>query len=375
MANPPRRLPNLSALRAFEAAARHGSFTAAAAELFVTHSAISHQIRALEEELGATLFQRSGRRIALTEIGAAYANQITAAFANIALATASIVRDHRTPRLVLSTIPSFAARWLAPRLGRFIIDNPEVDLELRSSTDLVDLEHSDVDVGIRFGTGPYPDLFCEPLMHETFLVACSPKFNGGVFPETPADLPDFTLLRSDYERWRLWFDAAGLPHAQTPTRGAIYEDSSLLIEGAAEGLGIAMVRASLAADAIASGRLVQLFPEIVAPSPWSYWVVSSKANAERLPVKRFREWVVAEARGFLDAQPDTTTPTMPFVPETASVGGAIPPSPRGLGRTTSGALKSFPPLSAPQTQTEAFPCPDAHARGQSRSRKSKQAPK
>ena len=343
MPNPSRRLPNLSALRAFEAAARHESFTAAAEELFVTHSAISHQIRALESELGATLFQRAGRRVTLTEIGQVYARQITAAFADIALATAGVVRDHRTRRLVLTTIPSFAARWLAPRLGRFILANPEIDLELRSSTDLVDLAYSDVDVGIRFGTGPYPDLFCAPLMHETFLVACSPAFNGGVFPKTPADLPNCMLLRSDYESWRMWFDAAGLDNVQPPARGAIYEDSSLLIEGAADGLGIAMVRSSLAADAIASGRLVQLFPEIVAPSPWRYWVVSSMPNADRAPVKRFREWVIEEGRAFLESRPGETTPTLPFAPETASV----PASPRGLPRTTasasSGALKAFPP--------------------------------
>lgn len=349
MANAPRRLPNLSALRAFEAAARHENFTDAAQELFVTHSAISHQIRALEGELGAALFQRSGRRVTLTEIGHAYAQQITAAFTNIALATASIVRDQRTPRLVLSTIPSFAARWLAPRLGRFILANPEIDLELRSSTDLVDLEHADVDVGIRFGTGPYPELHCEPLMRETFLVACSPHFNGGVFPQTPADLTSFTLLRSDAERWRFWLDAAGLHDAQPPARGAIYEDSSLLIEGAAEGLGIAMVRSSLAADALASGRLVPLFPEIVAPSPWSYWVVTSKANAERAPVRKFREWVVAEAQAFVASQTGSTMPPLPFAPETASVS----PSPRGQGRPTSGGpksgLKSFPPLDSKDT--------------------------
>jgi LysR family glycine cleavage system transcriptional activator len=342
MSSAPRRLPNLSALRAFEAAARHESFTAAAEELFVTHSAISHQIRALEAELNTRLFTRAGRRVELTEIGRTYAQHITAAFANIGLATASIVRDHRSPRLVLSTIPSFAARWLAPRLGRFILDNPEIDIELRSSTDLVDLENSDVDIGIRFGTGPYPDMHCQPLMHETFLAACSPAFNGGVFPQTPADLPNFILLRSDYERWRLWFDAAGLgEEVQPPARGVIYEDSSLLIEGAAGGLGIAMVRSSLAADALSSGKLIQLFPEVVAPSPWRYWLVTSKTNTERAPVRRFMDWVTGEAQAFLASQPGTTTPTLPFAPETESA-----PSPRSLGRTamaTSG-LKSFPPL-------------------------------
>jgi LysR family transcriptional regulator, glycine cleavage system transcriptional activator len=332
MAASPRRLPNLNALRAFEAAARHESFSAAAEELFVTHSAISHQIRALEAELGTTLFVRSGRRVALTEIGRAYAQQISGAFTNIAIATAGIVRDHRTPRLVLSTIPSFGARWLAPRLGRFILDNPEIDIELRSSTDLVDLEHSDVDIGIRFGSGPYPNLHAEALMHETFFAACSPAFNGGVLPRTPAELVDFALLRSDFERWRLWLDAAGLPDAQAPVRGAIYDDSSLLVEAAIDGLGIAMVRSSLAADAIVSGRLVQLFPDIVAPSPWKYWVVTSKANAAREPVRRFCDWILAEGRAFIATQPGLVPPTLPFAPETAAA--SAPSSPRGLGRTT-----------------------------------------
>ncbi|CAB3788747.1 transcriptional regulator GcvA [Pararobbsia alpina] len=298
MQAPLRRLPNLSALRAFEAAARHQSFARAAAELFVTHSAISHQIKGLENELGVSLFARVGRRVVLTELGSEYAEQINSAFVRIAQATQGLSKDVRERRLVLTTIPSFAARWLAPRIGRFMIAHPELDVELRSSTELVDLDQSEVDVAIRFGTGAYPGLHVENLMHETFFVVCSPSFNGGVQPTTPAELPSFPLLRSDNERWRIWLDAAGLRDAPEPARGPIYEDSSLLLEAAIGGQGIALVRSSLAADPLAAGRLVRLFANIVTPSPWSYFLVSSKAKVQRPAVRAFRDWVLAEAQAF-----------------------------------------------------------------------------
>jgi LysR family glycine cleavage system transcriptional activator len=298
MNSPLRKLPNLSALRAFEAAARHQSFTHAAAELFVTHSAVSHQIRGLEAELGVHLFARVGRRVVLTELGRDYAREVSNAFASLALATQALSKDTRERRLVLTTIPSFAARWLAPKIGRFILAHPEIDIELRSSTDMVDLEHSGVDMAIRFGLGDYPGLHVENLMNETFFAACSPSFNGGILPAKPEELTSFSLLRSDYERWRLWLDTAGLRDMPEPTRGAIYEDSSLLLGAAVSGQGIALVRASLAAEPLASGQLIRLFDSIVAPSPWSYYLVSSKSNAQRPAVRVFRDWIMAEAQAF-----------------------------------------------------------------------------
>jgi LysR family glycine cleavage system transcriptional activator len=299
MQAPLKRLPNLSALRAFEAAARHQSFARAAAELFVTHSAISHQIRGLESELGVSLFARVGRRVVLTELGRDYARQVTSAFVHIAQATQDLSKDVRERRLVLTTIPSFAGRWLAPRIGRFMIAHPELDVELRSSIEIVDLEQSEVDIAIRFGKGPYPGLHTEPLMHETFFVVCRPDFNGGIHPATPADLLSFPLLRSDDERWRFWFDAAGLRDTPEPSRGPIYEDSSLLLEGAIDGLGIAMARATLASEPLAAGKLIRLFAPIIAPSPWSYFVVSSRKKAQRPAVQAFRDWIMAEAKAFM----------------------------------------------------------------------------
>jgi LysR family glycine cleavage system transcriptional activator len=301
MQTPPRRLPNLSALRAFEAAARHQSFARAAAELFVTHSAISHQIRGLESELGVSLFARVGRRVELTELGRTYAEQVNSAFIQLAQATQGLSKDVRERRLVLTTLPSFAARWLAPRIGRFIVAHPELDVELRSSTDLVELEQSEVDVAVRFGTGPYPGLHVETLMQESYFAVCSPGFNGGVLPATPAEVPALPLLRSEYERWRFWLDAAGLPDAPEPIRGATYQDSSLLLEAAIDGQGIAMVRASLAAEPLAAGKLVRLFAHIVAPSPWNYFLVCSKTKAQRPAVRAFRDWIVAETQAFMSS--------------------------------------------------------------------------
>lgn len=205
-----RKLPNLGALKMFEAAARLESFSRAAEALCVTHSAVSHQIRALEAELGMVLFKRDGRRITLTDPGRRYAERIRSALFEIAAATESMRTGDRERRLVISLLPSFAARWLTPRIGRFIERYPEIDVELQSTHVITDFNRDDVDVVLRLSDGNDPDLFVEPLLDEVFFPACAPTFNGGRLPKTPADLADVTLLRSDYEMWRAWFMAAGL---------------------------------------------------------------------------------------------------------------------------------------------------------------------
>ncbi|CAG4891297.1 transcriptional regulator GcvA [Paraburkholderia saeva] len=292
-----RHLPALNAVKAFEAAARHESFSRAADELFVTHGAVSHQIRALEAELGVALFAREGKRVRLTEVGGRYATQVRAALTALADATRQIRAGDRERRLVVTMLSSFAARWVTPRIGSFIEANPQWDLELLSTNALADFARDDVDAAIRFGFGKYPGLHAELLLEEIFFPACSPDFNGGNLPKTPAELANAPLLRSDDELWRPWFDAAGLTSLPEPKRGVLYQDSSNLLQAAIDRQGIALVRRSLAMHEIASGRLVRLF-DVDGPSPWQYYFICPPHMLHVPRVAAFREWVFAEVARF-----------------------------------------------------------------------------
>ncbi|SAK46142.1 DNA-binding transcriptional activator GcvA [Caballeronia temeraria] len=292
-----RQLPALNALRAFEAAARHESFSRAADELFVTHGAVSHQIRALEAELGVSLFARDGKRVRLTDRGRQYAAEVRAALLALAESTRRIRSGDRDRRLIVSTIPSFSARWLTPRVGRFIEQHPDVDLELLTTATLIDFNRDDADVALRFGYGKYAGLHTEELLDEVFFPACSPNFRGGALPRVPRDLATLPLLRSDDELWRPWFDAAGLTDLPEPKRGVLYEDSSNLLQAAIDGQGIALVRRSLAMQEILSGRLVRLF-NVDGPSPWKYYFVCPAALLQSKRVQAFRTWVFDEAEQF-----------------------------------------------------------------------------
>ena len=292
-----RHLPALNAIKAFEAAARHESFSRAADELFVTHGAVSHQIRALEAELGVSLFARDGKRVRLTETGRRYATQVRAALTGLADATRAIRAGDRERRLVVSMLTSFAARWVTPRIGSFIEAHPQWDLELLSTNALTDFARDDVDAAIRFGFGKYPGLHAELLLEEIFFPACSPNFNGGKLPRTPADLAKVPLLRSDDELWRPWFDAAGLTDWPEPKRGVLYQDSSNLLQAAVDGQGIALTRRSLAMHEIAAGRLVRLF-DVDGPSPWQYYFICPPQMLETARVKAFRGWVFDEVARF-----------------------------------------------------------------------------
>ena len=291
------KLPNLNALRAFEAAARLERFSRAAQELFVTHGAVSHRIRALEDELGIGLFVRDGKRVRLTEIGRTYAGQVRAAMFDIAQATQEVRSGDRARRLIVSSLPSFAARWLMPRIGRFIELHPEIDLDLKTTNVLVDLRRDEVDVAIRLGSGDYPGLDARALMAETYFVACAPTYNNGRLPRKPAELLKARLLRSEPELWHDWFVLAGLPDAPEPRRGVMFEDSSMLLQAVLDGGGIGLVRRSLAIDLVASGRLVKLF-DIEAPSATGYFMVCLPATAELPRVSLLRQWLEAEAAHF-----------------------------------------------------------------------------
>ncbi|HEY3599695.1 MAG TPA: transcriptional regulator GcvA [Paraburkholderia sp.] len=292
-----RQLPTLNAVKAFEAAARHESFSRAADELFVTHGAVSHQIRALESELGVTLFTRDGKRVRLTDVGRRYAAQVRTALVALAEATREIRAGDRERRLVVSILTSFAARWVTPRVGTFIEAHPQWDLELQSTNALVDFARDDVDAAIRFGYGKYPGLHVELLLEEAFFPACAPNFNGGDLPKTPADLANVPLLRSDDQLWRRWFEAAGLADWSEPSRGVLYQDSSNLLQAAMDGQGIVLTRRALATHEIAAGRLVRLF-DIDGPSLWQYFFVCPPQLRHTARVEAFRDWVFDEAARF-----------------------------------------------------------------------------
>jgi LysR family transcriptional regulator, glycine cleavage system transcriptional activator len=292
-----RQLPGLNAVKAFEAAARHESFSRAADELFVTHGAVSHQIRALEAELGVMLFARDGKRVRLTEVGRRYAGQVRSALTALAEATRDIRGGERERRLVVSMLTSFAARWVTPRVGSFIEAHPQWDLELLSTNLLTDFASDDVDAAIRFGFGQYPDLHAELLLEEIFFPACAPNFNGGNLPKVPSDLAKVPLLRSHDELWRPWFDAANLSDWPEPKRGVLYQDSSNLLQAAIGGQGVALTRRSLALQEIAAGRLVRLF-DVDGPSPWHYYFICPPHMMQTQRVRAFRDWVFDEVGRF-----------------------------------------------------------------------------
>ncbi len=287
-----RRLPNLAALRAFEAAARHQNFSRAAEEIHVTHGAISHQVRALEQELGVALFARHGKRIAVTPEGERFAAALRKALTEIATAAAALKADARQTRLTITALPSFAARWLSPRLGRFIDQHPGMEVMLQSSSQLTDFMRESVDIGVRFGHGNYPGLVTEKLLDDYYYPVVSPRFNGGKLPRTPEKMAQSPLLRCEGEPWTPWFRAAGLDLLE-PSGGLVFQDASMLVRAAAEGHGIALARHAVALTDMASGELVRLF-DIAVKCPQSYYLVYPRESLQKPQVQAFRNWLLDE---------------------------------------------------------------------------------
>ena len=281
----------MQALRAFEAAAREGSLTRAAESLHLTHGAISHQLKALEAELGVRLVERAGRGIRLTDEGERFAGRVRASLAELAAAVRE-VSDRANPRqLRVSVMPSFAARWLLPRIGSFLVAHPDIDLDVRANNALVDFAREDVDVAIRLGSGDYPGLTTEYLMDDVYFLACSPKIAGGL-PARPADLDRYLLLRSEREFWQPWFAAAGLDWPE-PARGPMFNDTSHMMQAAIEGQGIVLARSSLIGNDLANGVLVRVF-DITVLSPHRYFLVYPPRLGGAPKLDRFRTWLKSE---------------------------------------------------------------------------------
>lgn len=286
------RLPSLNGLRAFEAAARHLSFTLAAQELNVTQTAISHQIRRLEEELGLKLFIRQSRSLALTPKAAEYLPGIRAAFQDLRTATDRLLRKDDDRVLTISTLTSLAVKWLLPRLSSFQEKHPEIDVRITTSTELVDFRTSNVEAAIRYGQGRWPGLDAEWLMAEHLFPVCSPKLlTGERALRRPEDLEHATLLHTSttVDDWRLWLTAAGLPAHLSQNRGLTFDLAFMTVQAAIDGLGVAMGHTAYVADDVANGRLVVPF-NVSMPSA-GYYFVTPQDRPVTPKLKLFRDWL------------------------------------------------------------------------------------
>ncbi len=290
-----RRLPALNALKSFEAAARHESFTRAAEELCVTQGAVSHQVKALEEELGIKLFNRERQRLVITEAGREYLAVVRDALDRIAVGTERLVQRQSSGALTISTSPDFAAKWLVHRLGRFAETHPDIDLRVSAAMHHVDFAREDVDVAVRHGDGNWEGLYVQRLCAEQLFAVCSPKLTAGR-PRLakPSDVLKFPLLHLDARNdWTKWLEAAGVSAADV-SRGPVMNRASMLIDAAVDGQGIALARTALAAWDLINRRLVRPFEVALALSK-TYWIVCPKATSALPKIATFRSWLLAEA--------------------------------------------------------------------------------
>jgi LysR family glycine cleavage system transcriptional activator len=288
-------LPSLNGLRAFEAAARHLSFTQAAAELNVTQTAISHQIRRLEAQLGIRLFVRRNRALALTRDAEAYLPAIRTAFEDLRQATARLRRPESDGLLVVSTMASLAAKWLVTRVAAFQEAHPAIEVRISTSPHLVDFRREAVDMAVRYGHGAWPGLRADWLMAEDIFPVCSPALLGGAHPlRGPQDLVHHTLLHATVSRedWQLWLTAAGLPGALATRRGLNFDQSFMAYQAAIEGLGVALGRTRFVEGDIAAGRLIVPF-DLVLPAQAGFYVVAPEDTADAPKIALFRDWLIA----------------------------------------------------------------------------------
>ena len=293
-----RPMPPLNALKAFEATARHLSFSKAAAELHVTPAALSHQIRGLEDLLGLKLFFRRARAIELTDAARLIYPGIQTGFENLRQAVERLEPSRQDRVLVVSATPGLTAKWLAPKLYRFLARHPDIDTRISAASSYVNFATDGVDVGIRLSAGNHPDLYVEKLSDEWLLPLCSPKLLDGAHPlRSPKDLVHFTLIQVDLPgvvpTWSDWFQMAGVDNIDS-TRGLRLNVADHALDAASESAGVVLAYKLVASRDIGLGRLVIPFgPEIPLPGR-SYFFVCQKGHEKRAPVKAFRDWIFAE---------------------------------------------------------------------------------
>lgn len=288
---------SLNSLVTFEAAARHKSYSLAAAELHITHSAISQQMRLLEDSLGTSLFERKGRQMQLTAEGVQLLKQIQPALRQISRALAQVTTEKRTLAIRVATLQSFATFWLLPRLGKFQAAYPDLVIHIQAAIGLVNLDKTKTDIAIRFGLGKWEDYDAEKLLDDHLYPVCSPDFNGGRFPSNPKQLRNCRILCVENGReWLNWSQFAGVDIASFEHE-THHSDSNLMLTAAKAGQGIAVARHSLVAGEIAAGNLVRLF-DLIAPSDYSYYLVTPKELQKSPALLAFEHWLKTEANAF-----------------------------------------------------------------------------
>ncbi|MGA9660000.1 MAG: transcriptional regulator GcvA [Asticcacaulis sp.] len=309
------RLPPLSALRVFEAAARHESFKQAAEELFVTPGAVSQQIRLLEEHVGVELFVRDGRRVVLSDAGKASAQILKEAFEKMFEATRLMKQGNQKGRVTVSAAPSFAAKWLMPRLYDFSAANEDIDVWVSADMAPVDFAVSDIDLAVRYGNGHYTHLHVEHLLAESVVPVCSPALFEAAPMKKPADLAHHVLLHDvGFETdpscpdWAMWLKAHGVEGVDA-SRGPRFNQSSMVIEAAVAGRGVALAKRTIAEADLKAGRLMVLFDEKDKPLEYGYYLVWPQSRDPSPAQVRFMEWLRAEAaRNDSAPKPQADTP-------------------------------------------------------------------
>ncbi|QDF66454.1 transcriptional regulator GcvA [Shewanella sp. SNU WT4] len=287
-----RRLPPLNAVKAFEAAARHLSFTRAAEELFVTQAAVSHQIKALEDFLGLKLFRRKNRSLLLTEEGQSYFLEIKDIFIHLGEATDRLLARSAIGSLTVAMSPSFAIQWLVPRLAKFSEKNPDIDVRIKAVDSDTASITDDIDVAIYYGQGNWAGMRSDKLRNEVLIPMCSPLLLKGPKPLTkPSDLKFHTLLHdTSRQYWQAWFRQTGVTDINV-NQGPIFSHSSLVLQAAAHGQGVALGYSVLAKPDIQAGRLVCPFPDVLL-SKDAYYLVCHQSHAELGKIVAFREWML-----------------------------------------------------------------------------------
>lgn len=297
------RLPPLKAVWYFESAARHLSFSRAAEEINVTHSAISHQIKALEDWLGVTLFDRGARTLALTEAGQRFLPPVRAAFQQLAEAAQEVKFDPTGGPLTVSALPSLTMKWLVPRLYDFQARHPEIEVRISATDRLEPIGEGDVDIGIRYGRGSWPNLTSELLQADEIFPVAAPKLLAELgVPQSPRDLTRFSLIsdndwrRAQFDFWPIWLAAAGIADLELRT-GLKFNYSNLMLQAAMDGLGVALGNTMLAGDDLKAGRLVRLF-DLSVKLETGYYIVYGKGALKQPKIKAFRDWLLDQIRAF-----------------------------------------------------------------------------
>ncbi|WP_130408862.1 transcriptional regulator GcvA [Thalassococcus sp. S3] len=295
-----RSLPPLRALQAFEATARHLSISQAAAELGVTPGAVSHQIKTLEDWLGAALFHRLTRALRLTEAGEAALPLMTEGFDRLAAGTARMQAQTDSHLLTISVSPGFGSLWLVPRLDRFRRNHPDIEVRLDGTDRLVDISKGEADVAIRYGMGGYSNVHCDRLFAMRATPVCSPGvLKQGKGLRSPSDLAEHTLLHVEWKEaegsWRTWLLAAGALDVD-PYKGPRFTKEEMAVRAALDGEGVALIGDRMAADHLASGRLIRPFDaDLSTPLVFAYFLLRPEDREDDPKISAFRKWILEEA--------------------------------------------------------------------------------